>query len=269
MKRIVWACVVLLLIVPGMPSTAQTPVATPDPFALPVNLLVLRMREGNGYHYVRDQSGTLLYENGYLVRDGETATTVPPAFADLYEDHAVRDLYDAYTSMVPDEEMTEPTIGIAIQVRLATVPDGDMAGRLVEASPAFFTRMSRAGDRFSQDITVMTDLPDHHEAITGFTGTDQYYGLVNGNAALRVPFARFIAQHGTMVASVKVTSPDPAFNDAIARELLSAQLACIEADQFCVPVPIPAGTPYEPGTPVASPAAVAPASRTAIARCRA
>lgn len=269
MKRIDWACIVLLLITPVTSASTQTPVATPDPFALPVNLLVLRIREGNGYGYVRDQSGAPLYGNGYLVRDGEIATTVPPPFADFYEDHEVHNLYDAYTIMVQDEEITEPSISIAVQVRLATVPDGDMAGRLVDASPAFFTHLSGAGDRFSQDIIVMTDLPDHDEAITGFTGTDQYDGLVNGDAAFRMPFTRFIAQHGTIVASIKVTGPDPAFNDAVARELLAAQLACIAADQFCVPVPLPSNVPFEPGTPVTISTTLAPAPGPAIVRSRA
>jgi hypothetical protein len=122
------------------------------------------------------------------------------------------------------------------------------------------------GPKFAQDIVAIEDVPGHDEAIIGVTGTDVYYGVVTGDpAAFRAPFTRFIAQSGTTVASVKVTSLDPAFNDALARHLLTEQLACLATDSPCVPITLPSGMDFSPATPV--PEARKASARRPIARC--
>lgn|SRR5690606_1266729 len=250
MKHIFSAWVLLVLLGShGMLAAAQAPVARPDTFALPINLLVLRMSEGNGFDYVQNPSGSLVYENLYLVDDGVVHDDILSPTRDWYEDHDIQDIYLAYVRLSP-EGTTNDSSGLAVQIRLATLPDAEAAARLVPDTLVQMFLQQFDGPSFAQDVISMQDVPLHDQAIIGVTGTDRYYGVISGDPAeFRAPFVRFIAQQGTMVASIKVTSLDPSFNDAVARELLSAQLECLREDQFCVPVPVPAGIPYDPMAP--------------------
>jgi len=252
MKRILSACLVLVLLVShGMPAAAQTPVATPDPFALPVNHLLLRITEGNGYEYLIDETGVLVYGNVYLVRHGEIPEDIPPGLEDIYTRLGVQHIYYMYVVMMPEDRAADSAqdVGITIEMRLITLEDGDSAAELVALYPDI---IADAGEAPS----MIPDPPEHDGAIVGVTGMEPYINLASGRPTdIEVPYARFIAQHGTTVASAKVSGLDPTFNDAVARELLSAQLGCLEANEFCVPMPLPGDIPYEPGTPVASPAA--------------
>jgi hypothetical protein len=232
---------------------AQTPVATADPFTLPINQLILRITEGNGYAYARNPSGALVYENVYMVDDGVVDDDILPATRTWYEDHDVQDLYLAYVRLYP-EEAKQDTSGVAIQIRLATLPDTGAAARLVPDALVLMFEQQFEGPTFAQDIAPIEDVPDHDEAIIGVTGTDVYYGVVTGEpTGFRAPFTRFIAQSGTTVASIKVTSLDPAFNDALARELLMEQMACLAVDTPCLPIPLPSGLELIPATPSPSP----------------
>ncbi len=142
---------------------------------------------------------------------------------------------------------------------MLTFPDDDHAAAAVPASFDVLLRQAEENPSASQGITKHPDPPDHDQAIIGVTGVDLGFNTRTGaQGEFLVPFTRFIAQEGNMVASIKVTSADEAFNDAVARELLSDQLACLMTNEFCQPVPIPAGITYQPGTPVASPVAVVP-----------
>jgi hypothetical protein len=97
----------------------------------------------------------------------------------------------------------------------------------------------------------------HDPSVIEVTGLDASpNGASDSQEPASVPFTRLIAQRGAMVTTVKVTSADPAVNEAIARDLLAAQLGCLAAGNACVPVALPAGVEFPPGTPVASPVAM-------------
>jgi hypothetical protein len=254
MKRVVSTWVLLLVLFspfsgssPG--AVAQIPVATADPFALPINHRILRMTEGNGYAYATNLRGGLVYENVFIVNDGVVHEDILDTTRAWYEDHDIQDLYLTYTRMFPDD-MKRDTSGIAIQIRLATLPDTDAAAQLVPDTLVLMFMQQREGPGFAQEIVSMEDVPDHDQAIIGVTGTDVYYGVVTGDpAGFRAPFTRFIAQSGTTVASIKVTSLDPLFNDTLARQLLAGQLECLAIDVPCVPTPLPTGMDFEPVLP--------------------
>lgn len=251
-----------------LPAGAQTPVASPaatsDPFALPANLRILRIRAGNGFDYLRLDGGGLAYLNADLVDDGLSRVPVPQWLETWYTDMGVMDQYMTYVIMVP-EDATTPT-GVIIDIRLLTFPDDAHSAAAVPATFDVLLRQAEENPAASQGITMYPAPPDHDQAIIGVTGFDPGFNTQNGaQGEFVAPFTRFIAQEGNMVASIKVTSADEAFNDAIARELLSDQLACLTANEFCQPVPVPA-VPYQPGTPVASPVAVAPHERSTLRR---
>lgn len=242
-----------------LPAAAQTPVASPvatsDPFALPANLRILRIRGGNGFDYLRLEGGGLAYLNADLVDDGLSRIPVPQWLETWYTDMRVLDQYMTYVVMVPGDAAT-PT-GVIIDIRLLTFPDDAHAAAAVPASFDVLLRQADENSAASQGITMHPDPPTHDQAIIGVTGIDPGVNTRTGaQGGFVVPFTRFIAQEGNTVASVKVTSADEAFNDAVARELLSDQLTCLTANEFCQPVPVPAGVPYNPGTPLASPVAV-------------
>lgn len=245
-------------------AVAQTPVATADPFLLPINLQVQRITDGNDFTYLRDASGAMAYVNGYLVDDGETTSPVPEPVADMYRDLQIEDMYVTYGILIPDDGEV-PRYGIVVDIRLLTFPDHGTAEEMVRSSTDVLTQQAMDDPNASQEISALTDLPVHSEAIAGATGTDAAIDLRTGAQGLfRVPFTRYFAQSGTTVASVKVTSPDPAFNEAVARELLAAQIGCVEADTFCSPIPLPGGVDYAPEMPIASPAALTPAGRSSF-----
>ncbi len=256
MKRFLSILLAGLIAFSALPAVAQTPVATANPFALPANLRVLRIRAGNGFDYLRIRDGGLAYVNSDLVDDGLSRVPVPKWLETWYTDMRVLDQYMTYVMMVPEDVAI--TSGVVIDIRLLTFPDDAHAAAAV---PASFDVLLQQADEFpaaSQEITKLPDPPDHYQAIIGVTGVDPGFNIRTGaQGEFVLPFTRFIAQEGNIVASVKVTSADQAFNDAVARELLSDQLACLTANEFCQPVPIP-GVPYQPGTPVASPVAVVP-----------
>lgn len=274
MIRILPTILALLIALPAMHAAAQTPVATPavtpDPFMLPVNHLVLRITEGNGFSYVRDATGGPYYDNIHIIDDGVFPDDLPAFLADIYTDVGMQDMYYMYVSLIPDAPFLQPRgLPITVEMRLITVADGDSAARLVEVYPDILRPPLTPGEP-PAEITVIADPPAHDEAIVGVTGRDPYFDIDTGEpVGIEVPYARLIAQAGTIVASAKVTSTDPAFNDAVARQLLAAQLDCLTAEGVCVPIALPAGVPYEPAPPVASPVAIMPETRQPIARSRA
>lgn len=253
MKRFLSTCLITFMVLsafPGRGMASQTPVATPDPFTLPINLLIVRIAEGNGFAYMTDASGAPSYQNRYVVNDGKVLHDIPTALRTWYSMHNVQDLYMAVARVAPENQVTESNeIGVLIDVRVATFPDSGAAAGLVDDTFRFLSEQAQQDRDGVRDVTPIADLPAHGEAITGMTGTQAHAGR-------QVPFTRIIAQHGTMVASVKIASLDEAFNDAVAREILSAQLACLSADTFCVPIQVPADADFTPGTPMASPVAV-------------
>lgn len=258
MKRILLSFLVMLLASGTVPAAAQTPVtgAVPaDPFALPANHLILRMTAGNGFDYLRLDGGALAYVNGDLVDEGLSRVPVPQWLETWYTDMRVVDLYFSYVVMVPEDP--GPLSAVIVDIRLLSFPDVDAAAAAV---PGSFDVLQRQADEIpdaSKEITLHPNPPGHDEAIIGVTGVDPSLNLATGALGeYQVPFSRFIAQDGAMVASIKVTSADAAFNDAVARELLAAQLACIAADAPCTPVSLPAGIDFMPATPVASPVAI-------------
>lgn len=273
MKRLSHACLAALVVLllawgPATPVTAQTPVAspvaTPDPFTLPVNHLLLRIHEGNGWEYMTGPSGILMYVNDYAIRHGEVFGEMPPDLAEMYSELDTRHLYSMTVIVAPVgfPAGQDGQSGVMIETRLTTFADGDAAARLVHNSPDLLADQS-PNVPGAGGIEPIAEVPEHDEAIVGVTGMAPSVVLATGEqSGYPVPYTVYIAQHGTTVASVKVTSLDPTFNDVAARELLAAQLACVEANVFCQPVPIPADVPYEPATPVASPVAVRPVNRT-------
>lgn len=248
MTRFLSTCLaaLVLLSASGLAAMAQTPVATADPFMLPINQLVLRIREGNGFRYVTDDSGVIAYDNGPLVTDGGSHPVVPESIAALYTDLGVQDLYYAFAALTSEDQAGVGNI-VVVDIRLTTFPDAAGAARLVDSSLDLLVEQAETNPNASRDIAAITDLPDHDQAIMGATGTDPAGGI--RPSMFRDPFTRFIAQAGAVTASVKVASPDQAFNDAVARELLAAQLECLAAEGVCVPVPLPAGVSFTPGTP--------------------
>lgn len=260
MKRFLSSCIVALMVVSMLPTTglAQTPAAaaTPDPFALPVNLRIIRIREGNGFDFARLGPGSLARVNQYLIDDGQILTETSPSLREWFTELRIEDMYISYVILAPEGEAAADA-GITVDIRLITFPDGASAEAMVPASIDILNEQAEEDPNASQDISAMEDLPQHEQVITGVTGMDPSFDVQTGAQGLfRVPFTRFIAQDGTIVASVKVTSLDPAFNDAAARELLAAQLECLAADVFCDPVRLPGGIDYAPATPTASPVAV-------------
>ena len=252
--------VICLACAPVFPATAQTPVATPaataDPFVLLANHRILRIRAGNGFDYLRLEGGGLAYLNGDLVDDGLSRVPVPQWLETWYTDMRVVDQYFTYVVMVP-EDATVPT-AVIIDIRLLSFPDHDAAAAAVPATFDVLIRQAQENPTASQGITMHPDPPDHDQAIIGMTGIDLSF---NPQGGFVVPFTRFIAQEGAIVASIKVTSPDEGFNDAVARDLLTAQLACLAVNDFCQPVPLPTDVPFAPGTPVATPIAAGPVRR--------
>lgn len=263
MKRFLSTCLITFMVLsafPGRGMASQTPVATPDPFTLPINLLIVRIAEGKGFAYMTDASGAPSYQNRYVVNDGKVLHDIPTALRTWYSMHNVQDLYMAVARVAPESRTAESNeIGVLIDMRVATFPDSGAATRIIDDSFRFRSEQSQQDRDGVRGLAPITNLPAHGEAITGMTGTQDHAGR-------QVPFTRIIAQHGTMVTSVKITSLDEAFNDAVAREILSAQLACLAAETFCVPIQVPAGAGYVPGTPMASPVASSVSSRAASKR---
>jgi hypothetical protein len=250
---------------PALPAMAQTPAASPvataDPFALPATHRILRIYAGNGFDFLRTDDGQLAYLSGDLVDDGLSTVPVPQWLEDWYTDMQVLDHYFTYAVMAP-EDTVEPT-GIIVDIRLLSFPDHDAAGAAVPASFDLLMRQAEEDPSASQGITMHPDVPPHDGAIIGVTGSDLIFNVMPGvqGEFVTAPFTRFIAQDGAMVASVKVISPDESFNEAVAQELLAAQLDCLAVKGACAPVPLPAGIPFAPATPVASPVAVMPPAR--------
>lgn len=245
MKRFLSISLTVILIstfwVSDAQTNAQTPVATPDPFALPVNLLLLRIREGNGYEFMTNEAGQLDYDNTYLIRDGVMPRDIPPDLGDVYTELGLQDMYYMQVALSQEDAASslDGQTSISVETRLTTLQDGESAARLVGIYPDLLA--DQAQDDDSGSISVMKDPPVHDQAIIGVTGIDRPSSLTTGEpTGVAMPYARFIAQHGATVASVKVSSLDVGFNDSVARELLTAQLGCIEADEFCVPVALPA-----------------------------
>lgn len=265
LSHLVALVLVLLASGPVLPAVAQTPVASPvataDPFALPANLRILRVHAGNGFDFMRTDDGGLAYLSGDLVDDGLSTVPVPQWLETWYTDMQVRDHYFTYAVMVP-EDAADTTV-IVIDIRLLSFPDHEAAAAAVPASFDVLLRQAEEDPAASQAIVRHPDPPAHAGAIIGVTGTDLAVNVTPGvqGAFVTLPFTRFIAQDGEMVASVKVISADESFNEAVARELLAAQLDCLAMNEFCVPVPLPGGVPFAPATPVASPVAAMPASR--------
>lgn len=252
---------------PVLPAMAQTPVASPaataDPFALPANHRILRIRAGNGFDYLRLDGGGLAYLNGDLVDDGLSRVPVPQWLETWYTDMRVVDQYFTYVVMVPDD--VAATTGVIVDIRLLSFPDHDAAAAAVPATFDVLLRQAEENPTASQGITMHPEPPDHDQAIVGMTGIDLAFNLQTGaQGEFVVPFTRFIAQSGAMVASIKVTSADEAFNDAVARALLDAQLGCLAVNDFCQPVPLPTDVPFAPGTPVATPVAARPIRRSRL-----
>lgn len=250
-----------LMALSALAANAQTPVAWPivteHPFQLPANLLVLRIRAGNGFDYLRLDGGGLAYLNADLVDNGLSRVPVPQWLETWYTDMRVMDQYMTYVVMVPGQ--TEAPTGVIIDIGLLAFPDSAHAAAAVPASFDVLLRQANENQAASQEITRLPDPPAHDQAIIGVTGVDPSFNIRTGaQGEFTVPFTRFIAQQGAMVASVKVTSADETFNDAVARALLADQLACLTANEFCQPVPVPADVPYAPGTPIASPVAAVP-----------
>lgn len=265
LSRLAALAIICLASAPVLSATAQTPVASPiataDPFALPANLRILRIHAGNGFDYLRLEDGRLAYVNGDLVDDGLSTVPVPQWLETWYTDMRVVDHYMAYVAMVSDASAASDVI--MIDIRLLSFPDHDAAAGAVPATYDVLLRQAEEDPRASQGIDMLPDLPENDGAIIGVTGTDPSLDPRTGAQSLfTVPFTRFIAQQGAIVASVKVASADAAFNDVVARELLATQLDCLMADELCPPVPIPADVTYEPGQPVATPAAARPMSRS-------
>lgn len=260
MKRTLLSHLTALVIIclasaPTLTAVAQTPAAsrtaTPDPFVLPANHRIVRIREGNGFEYLRLHQAGIAYADGDLVDEGLSTVPVPPSLEQWYTALQMEDMYFSYAIMVPEGE-NGVAGAIAVDIRLMSFEDGDAAGVMVPASVGVLIQQAGVSPTASRDLALIDDVPDHDEAIIGITGTDP---AVDTRPPVRAPFSRFIAQHGTIVASVKVSGADEALNDAVARELLAAQLACLEERGVCVPVPLPAGTADQPGTAVASPVA--------------
>jgi hypothetical protein len=260
MKRVVMVFLMIILTLSSLHGVAgQTELRPSEAFSLPVNLRILRIRAGNGYVYGTDDSGGIAYRNRYIMDDGEMVSATRTALRVWYHHHGVQDLYISRAELVPEVAAPE-TLPVIVETRLSTHSTPVDAESMVSD----YVDLSRGATR---DLSPIRNPPEHHGAIVGMIGRGQLDDPIRGGPRrFERSFVRFVAQHDTLVLSVTVASPDPVFNEAVARELLVAQLACLEQNDMCVPLPLPATTETAPG---ASPVALAPDRRLVTARFRA
>ena len=252
MKRTFLAGVAVILLVSTFGSarlaaaqatdTSRGAAASP---ALEADQLILRVAAGSGYVVVYTAAGEPLEEEYYQVRSGEIQMENFQALpARFYGSHSVQDVYIFATNLTSNQILT----AVTIETRVITFPDVDSAEAFVMDHFEYVVEQAAAIPEAAQDPEPIQDLPDHDEAIAGWTATQFYSTIDTGEGSFDVPGIRFVAQAGSSVASVNVLGTDASVDIALAETLLEAQLDCLRADAPCDPIPFPAGDGATPET---------------------
>lgn len=181
----------------------------------------------------------------YQIRSGESQTgELPPRISQFYGDRGVRDIYIFYTNLTSDQGDT----AVTIETRVITFPDGESAESFVIDSFDLVVELAEEFPDTSQDPVLIQDLPDHDEAITGWTATESDSNINTDEGSLEVSAIRFLAQAGATVASVRIFGTDESIGMPLAETLFAAQISCLRAEAPCEPIPFPE---VDSATPVA------------------
>jgi hypothetical protein len=184
----------------------------------------VRLIDGNGYT-VTEESGS------WYVVDGEVVvTTVSPVAIQGFVDFAVQDMYDWRVFLQQAAEYYPS----GMFGKLVTFADAEAAAYYTNNMLEEAIKPEWAADpAIGTNAVVLDDLPDHPEALFGF----QFDSIMSDGGLL--PSVRYLAQVGSLVASITVISQNPDTARAASLSMLDAQLAAIYADQAPVPMAFP------------------------------